>query len=99
LARIIVSENAVARRELMLERVRDGQVLVVVVGQSSELDWDGEPRIAQYSKVETVEVRLPAHDSRRFTQLAHTLNLSCLATVLGCKGPDDILPVLKEKLR
>jgi hypothetical protein len=98
-ARVFVSENVLTRRELVLARKVGGHELEVLVGQSSASDWDGDARIAKYSKVETVEVYLPAHATARFTQLADDLNLSCLATVLGCNGPDDILPFLKEKLR
>lgn len=98
-ARVFVSENVLTGRELILGRIRGGHELEVVVRQSSNADWDGDARIAKYSKVETVEVNLPAHDSARFTQLADGLNRSCLATVLGCNGPDDILSFLKEKLR
>lgn len=98
-ARVSVSENVLSGRVLILARMRGGQELGVRVGQFSKSDWDGDARIARYSKVETVEVRLPAHASARFAQLADNLNLSCLAIVLGCKEPADILPFLKEKLR
>lgn len=98
-ARVSVSENVLSGRELIFAGMREGRELDVCLIQSSNSDWNGDARIARYSKVETVEVRLPAHASARFAQLADSFNLSCLAIILGCKGPADILPFLKDKLR
>ncbi len=99
IAQVNVYDNVLKGRELIVARMRGGRELDVLVGQFSESDWDGDARIARYSKIAAIEVHLPAHASARFEQLAQNLKLSCVATALGCNEAADILPFLKEKAR
>jgi hypothetical protein len=97
--RVSVYEHVLKSRELILARLREGRELDVSLGQFSESDWEGEERVARYSKVQTVEVRVPAHASMRFVELADNLNLRCLVKALGCKEAAEMLPFLKGRIK
>jgi hypothetical protein len=98
-ARLSINENVLNARVLILARIRGGRELDVRLEQFSQSDWVGDARMARYSKVDTVVVRVPAHDSMRFLELAGNLNLSCLVKALGCKQPAEILPFLTGKTK
>lgn len=97
LAQVRVNGNLLKGRRLVVAHMWAHRERDVVVEQSSEADWEGDARIARYSKVETIEVRVPAHAPARFAQLAESLDLVCFINIFGCDEPSKVLPFLKQK--